>query len=294
MNIHMARKWLVAGIVVAIVIPLAACSSGHTSASPGGGGGQQSSAASTPTADGGLSSAAGAPATATASPSATAPASANATAAASPGPPQTVYAITFTGNSALYSLSPRSDSETLKGYTGVELTDITAAGKILYAISFTDLYRLDAATGASHDIGPLGLSTANALVTQPNTGTLYGADENGDFFTINQETGHATPVGTFGGGLGSAGDLAFYNGLLYAAVSKGGSAESYLATVDVRTGAATIVGNTGYVNVWGVVAGSGALYGATDGGLFLAISPITGRAKALWKEGLAVGGMAVP
>ncbi|MCW2933672.1 MAG: hypothetical protein JWM19_4634 [Actinomycetia bacterium] len=296
MNLYMARKWLVAGMVVAIAIPLAACSGGHTPASPGGGGGQQPSAPSTPTADGGLSSAAGAPvtATATASPSTTAPASANATAAASPAPPQTVYAITFTGNSALYSLSPRSDSETLKGYTGVELTDITAAGKILYAISFTDLYRLDAATGASHDIGSLGFSTANALVTQPNTGTLYGADESGDFFTINQDTGHATLVGTFGGGLGSAGDLAFYNGLLYAAVSEGGSAESYLATVDVRTGAATIVGNTGYANVWGVVAGSGALYGATDGGLFLAISPTTGRAKALWQEGLAVGGMAVP
>jgi hypothetical protein len=77
-------------------------------------------------------------------------------------------------------------------------------------------------------------------------------------------------------------------------VSKDGSAETYLATVNVRTGAAKVVGNTGYAEVWGLVTGSGALYGATDGGLFLVISPSTGRAKVLWKDGLAVGGLATP
>lgn len=213
---------------------------------------------------------------------------------AAPAPPKTVYAITFAGDSALYSLSPRSRTGARKGYTGAELTDITFRGKTLYAISFTDLYWLNAATGASHHIGSLGFGTANALVTQPKTNTLYGADENGDFFKINQKTGHATEVGTFGGGLGSAGDLTFYDGRLYAMVSENGSAASFLATVNVRTGAAKVVGNTGYANVWGLVTGSGALYGATDGGLFLVISPSTGRAKATWKEGLAVGGMATP
>jgi hypothetical protein len=222
-----------------------------------------------------------------------APTSASAATAAAT-PPKTVYAITFAGNSALYSLSPRSHKTVRKGYTGAELTDITFRGKTLYAISFTDLYWINTATGASHHIGSLGLSTANALVTQPKTNTLYGADEYGDFFKVNQKTGHATLVGTFGGGLGSAGDLTFYDGRLYAAVSEDGSAESYLATVNVRTGAAKIVGNTGYASVWGLVTGSGALYGATDGGLFLVISPSTGRAKVLWKEGLAVGGLATP
>ena len=227
-----------------------------------------------------------------------APASANAATpnagAAPPAPPKTVYAITFSGDSALYSLSPRSRTGARKGSTGAELTDITFRGKTLYAISFTDLYRLNTATGAGHHIGSLGLGTANALVTQPKTNTLYGADEYGDFFKINQKTGHATVVGTFGGGLGSAGDLTFYDGRLYASVTESGSADSFLAIFNVRTGAAKIVGNTGYPSVWGLVTGSGALYGATDGGLFLIISPSTGRAKALWKEGLAVGGMATP
>jgi hypothetical protein len=222
-----------------------------------------------------------------------APVSANA-ATASPAPPKTVYAITFSANSALYNLSPRTHKGHRKGYTGVELTDITFRGKTLYAISFTDLYWLNTATGASHHLGSLGFSAANALVTQPKTNTLYGADEYGNFFTINRKTGHATLVGTFGGGLGSAGDLTFYNGRLYATVTQGGTG-SFLATVNVRTGAAKIVGKTGYPDVWGLVTGSGgALYGATDGGLFLVVSPSTGRAKALWKEGLAVAGMAIP
>jgi hypothetical protein len=93
-----------------------------------------------------------------------APTSASA-ATVSATPPKTVYAITFAGNSALYSLSPRSHKTARKGYTGAELTDITFRGKTLYAISFTDLYWINTATGASHHIGSLGLSTANALVT---------------------------------------------------------------------------------------------------------------------------------
>jgi len=222
-----------------------------------------------------------------------APASANAT-TAPPAPPKTVYAITFSGDSVLYSLSPSSRKATRKGGTGVELTDISFVGKTLYAISFTDLYWLNTATGTRHHIGSLGFSSANALVTQPKTNTLYGADQYGDFFKINQKTGHTTLIGTFGGGLGSAGDLTFYGGRLYATVNGSGSADSYLATVNVRTGAAKIVGNIGYPSVWGLITGSGALYGATDGGLFLVISPSTGRAKALWKEGLPVAGMATP
>jgi len=222
-----------------------------------------------------------------------APAGANAS-VARPMPPKTVYVITFSSNSTLYRLAPRSHIETREGLTGVELTDITFWGKTLYAISFTDLYRLNAATGASQHIGSLGFTGANALVTQPKTGTLYGADQYGDFFKINSRTGHATLIGTFGGGLGSAGDLTFANGRLYAAVSESGSSESFLATVNVRTGSAKIVGNTGYSNVWGLVTGNGALYGVTYGGSFLAISATTGRAKVIWREGIAAAGMAAP
>jgi len=212
-------------------------------------------------------------------------------------PPKTVYAVTFAANSVLYSLSPGSHKANRKGRTGVELTDIAFRGKTLYAISFTDLYWLNAKTGASHHIGSLGsgVASANALVTQPKTNILYGADQFGDVFKINQKTGRVTIIGTFGNKLlGSAGDLTFAGGHLYALVFKTGSTETYLATVSLHTGAAKIVGDTGFKNVWGLVTGSGALYGATDGGLFVVISPATGHAKEIWKDGLAIGGLATP
>jgi hypothetical protein len=208
-------------------------------------------------------------------------------------PPKTVYAITFSPNSALYRMNPRSHTAAFKGNTGVELTDVAFRGKTLYAISFTDLYRISTATGASHDIGALGVGSANALVAQPGTDTLYGADQGGDFFKVNPRTGHATIIGMYGNGLGSSGDLVFAHGHLYASVVSSTSATSLLATVNVRTGAAKVVGDTGFPNVYGLVAGKGALYGATFNGEFLRISPRTGRAKLIWKDGLAVGGTAV-
>ena len=209
-------------------------------------------------------------------------------------PPKTVYAITFSPSSALYRMKPRSHTATLKGHAGVELTDITFRGKTLYAISFTTLYRLNARTGASHEVGSLGLSSANALVTRPRTKTLYGADESGDFFRINARTGHVTIVGVFGHGLGSSGDLAFARGHLYATVFRPGSARSLLARVNVHTGAARIIGTTRHDSVYGLVAAKGALYGATFNGRFLAISRSTGRGKVIWRDGLAVGGTAKP
>lgn len=209
-------------------------------------------------------------------------------------PPKLVYAVTFSTNSALYRLSPRSHRAALAGRTGVTLTDISFRGSVLYAVSFTTLYRLNATTGARHQVGPLGLGGANALATQPGTNILYGADTQGTLFTINARTGHATVVGAFGHGLGSSGDLAFAGGRLYATVVRPHSDESILAAVNVRTGAATTIGRTGYRKVWGLIAGTRSLYGATYGGDFLAISTRTGRARLIWKDGLAIGGLAAP
>jgi len=207
-------------------------------------------------------------------------------------PPKTVYAITFSSNSALYRMNPRSHTAAFKGRTGVELTDVAFRGKTLYAISFTNLYRLSTTTGASHDIGLLGVSDANALIAQPRTNILYGAEQNGGFFKVNPRTGHVTIIGMFGNGLGSSGDLVFAHGHLYASVFSSTSPTSLLATVNVRTGAAKVVGDTGFANVYGLVAGKGALYGATFNGDFLRISLRTGRGRLIWKDRLAVGGTA--
>jgi hypothetical protein len=215
-------------------------------------------------------------------------------ATAIPRPPRTVYAVTFTANSALYRLGPRSHTKALEGYAGVSLTDITFRRRTLYAISFSDLYSLNATTGASHLIGPLGVTDANALATQPGTNTVFAAGLSGRLFKVNVKTGHATLVGAFGHGYYSSGDLTFARGHLYGTVMRSGSAPSLLVRINTRTGAAKLIGNTGYRDVYGLVTGAGDLYGATYGGSFLAISAKTGRARLIWKDRLAVGGLAVP
>ncbi|MGO9217299.1 MAG: hypothetical protein ACLP5E_05920 [Streptosporangiaceae bacterium] len=113
-------------------------------------------------------------------------------------------------------------------------------------------------------------------------------------FTINARTGRATIIGRFGRRLGSAGDLTFADGHLYATVDRHGSKWSFLATVNIRTGAANVIGPTGYRDVYGLVTENGAIYGATYSGKFLAICPITGRGRVIWNEGIAVGGLAAP
>ncbi len=208
--------------------------------------------------------------------------------------PQGIYAITFSANSALYRLNLRRHRATLEGRTGVPLTDVAVRGRTLYAISFTDLYWLNTRTGARHKIGRLGVSSANALATRPKTNTLYGADRTGDLFTINTRTGRAAIIGRFGGRLGSAGDLTFADGRLYATVDRHGSKWSFLATVNIRTGAANLIGPTGYRDVYGLVTRNGAIYGATFSGKFLAICRTTGRGRVIWNEGIAVGGLAAP
>lgn len=210
---------------------------------------------------------------------------------ARPQPPKIVYAATFAPNSALYRLNPRAHTKKLVGRAGVELTDLSFRRKTLYAISFTSLYRLNVKTGHSHFVGALGLSSANALATRPKTHTLYGADQAGDFFKVSARTGRAKLIGVFGHGLGSLGDLTFAGGRLYASVFRAGSTSSLLARVNIRTGAAKVIGRIRYANVYGLVTGRGALYGATIGGKFLAISRSTGRGKLIWKDGLRIGGL---
>ena len=234
----------------------------------------------------------GASAASAAPTSAATPNAAKPDAAARAKQPRGIYAITFAPNSALYRLNPGSHRARLVGRTGVRLTDLAFRGRTLYAISFTDLYRLSARTGARREIGKLGVSGANALATRPATNSLYGADRNGILFRVNPRTGRATIIGRFGRHLLSAGDLAFADGHLYATVEHRGSARSLLASVNARTGAAKVVGSTGYRNVYGLVTRYGALYGATFSGKFLAMCRRTGQARAIWDDGLPIGGLA--
>jgi len=74
-------------------------------------------------------------------------------------------------------------------------------------------------------------------------------------------------LGYYGGGLGSAGDLAFdSDGTLFGTASYGAYSASYLVRINVATGQAQTVGSTGFHDVFGLAFGPDAqLYGVADG-----------------------------
>jgi hypothetical protein len=141
----------------------------------------------------------------------------------------------------------------------------------LYGISFSEFYRIDPNTGASVLIGSMGFSGANALTISLD-GTGYAATLNGEILKIDITTGAATLVGYMGSEYTSAGDIAISDdNLVYAAVNRVGSSNSWLVYINLKNGTATPIGDIGYANVWGLSFKDGSLYGVTASGQIIKI-----------------------
>jgi hypothetical protein len=167
--------------------------------------------------------------------------------------------------------------QTTSGAQPVVTDQALAPDGTLWAVSFSRLYRVDTLTAVLTDVGSLGSNDVNALAAAPG-GTLYGATVSGNLVQINTASGAAAPVGSFGSGLQSAGDLAFApDGTLYAAVQTWQGA-ARLATVNRSTGQATVVNpetTLGLREVWGLVFVGNQLFGLTT-------DPGTGSGLLIW------------
>ena len=191
--------------------------------------------------------------------------------------------------STLYRMDPATASISAVGAVGVaQVTDIAFHGPTLYGITFSQFLNLNPNTGVATVVGNLGFS-ANGLAVAPN-GTIY-AGAGSELITIDPVTGAGTAVGGFGPGLASNGDLAIdSNGNLYASLSSGGTVQ--LATVNRSTGAATLIGDIGFKNVYGLEFCCCHLYGATDSGQLILISVATGKGVLVGTNGITQWGMA--
>jgi hypothetical protein len=153
-----------------------------------------------------------------------------------------------------------------------------------------ELYILNPADGTVvQDIGPLNdASSANygmtGLAFQPSTGVLFGSTANhsaspAKLVTINPATGLVTVIGGYGVATGDTmTDLAFdpTSGVLYGIGSNGGA---HLYSINTTTGAATIVGNSGFTftNGGGVAADStGAVFASPAPANFGTYDKVTG------------------
>jgi hypothetical protein len=166
---------------------------------------------------------------------------------------------------------------TLVGNSGAPLTDIAFdPNGNLYGVSFTDLYKIDASTGAATDLGAItGAPGAgfNALVFGTD-GTLYSAGfSSQELYSINPTTLAATDLGNLG--VESGGDLAFVGGNLYLS-----SSTSHLILVNNPSGPATgtDLGPIGFPNVFGLASPDNATLYGVAGTQILLINPANGAA----------------
>lgn len=190
-----------------------------------------------------------------------------------------------TSGGGLYQYDIRQGTTTYVGRTGRSMTDIAMASNRLYGITFSAFYSIDVNTGHSSLIRNVGWLGLNALVGSPTGDTLYTASYRGSFGRLS-DTGQYSLIGSLGKYKGrwlrSSGDLAFSaDGTLYATVSNG--RRDYLATIDVDTGRATVLGAIGYSAVYGLVFLDGTLYGTTASKNLIEINQATGQGTRVAK-----------
>jgi hypothetical protein len=174
----------------------------------------------------------------------------------------------------------------------------------MVGISFTDVYAVDPVTAACTYLAPLdtlfnGLSFVPAEQFEP-TGNevLMGAALDGSLYLLDPVTGASTPVGNYGGGWGSSGDLVSVVGLGTLATLTDdplgiGGATDQLAWVDPMTGTATIIGNTGFTDIWGLGYWEDRAFGFTTAGQFVTLNVDTGAATVVDSSGVEWWGAAV-
>jgi hypothetical protein len=187
------------------------------------------------------------------------------------------------------------------GHFGEQMTDIALdeeGGMI--GISFGSVYAVDPETAVCTYLADLdtssfnGLSWVEGVGADPDGKSLVGVNQEGDFCTIDPETGVSNCLGAYGGGLGSSGDLVFVRGAgVFATATSLAYGSDVLVSIDPADGSASVIGPTGFQDIWGLAYWGGQIFGFTDGGEFLTIDPATGagtlvttKANQFWGAGV--------
>ncbi len=195
------------------------------------------------------------------------------------------------GATALYGVDPVSLAVTkIADFTfpGIEddrLTDLAVdRDNLMIGISRDNVYRVDPKTGECTLLSALSDGNDHfvglSFVTPDDGGDdfLVGIDKaGGQVDQIDPGTGKSTPIGDFGAGLLASGDIVSVKNFgTVATVIDDTNPTDFLARVDIKTGRATIIGDTGYSDIWGLGYWQGTLYGFTKDAEFISIDVKTG------------------
>jgi len=220
---------------------------------------------------------------------------------APPSPePSKVYA--HSGKS-LFRLDTRTNATVEIGPFGAALanasmTDLAVdKNDRMLGVTLNNIYTVDVTTGAAtllkaFDKGTPEVTSLSFVPTDLNDANsseiLVAADGKGNVLQIDPDTGKTTVVGNYGMSSGkqivSSGDIVAVRGAgIYATVNIGTTFtdDDYLAQIDPKTWAATIIGSDlGKDKFFGLGYWGGTLYGFVDGGAgqgsIIEIDPKTG------------------
>jgi len=192
----------------------------------------------------------------------------------------------------LYSINASNGNANYFGSTGIyNLTDIAFYESKFFGVTFSEFVSIDIETKNGSVIGNIGFGEVNSLAIS-ETGTIYATTGDGELLIIDEITGEGTLIGYFGNSYISAGDIAFgMDGTLFAIVQKSMYENSSLAKIDLISGSATIIGDTGYYGVFGLSFHNDILYGATENGELLSINTSNGSANLVGSNGIKQWGM---
>lgn len=160
---------------------------------------------------------------------------------------------------------------------------------IVYAVSFNALYRLNRATGEALAIGFLGNRGINAL-TFDGSGGLYAAGATGELLELDAPSGAVLRLVPLTPPVATSGDLVFVpDGRLLASVV-GDFSGDRLAAINPANGAVQMIGNIGFIGVYGLAFFNQQLWGLTTEGKLLRINLQTGQGSEVRELGFRANG----
>ncbi len=155
----------------------------------------------------------------------------------------------------------------------IAVTDLaTAPDGSLFAVSRSQLYRINAGTAVATPIGAGLPDRTNALCFNAASELFAATASTGTLYRIDLASGGFTPIGSYGSSWLSSGDLVFRSdGILLATMAHPGDNYDALATVNQATGAATVVRQDLPNQMYGLRLLDGVIYGcaAADRGLYV-------------------------
>lgn len=186
----------------------------------------------------------------------------------------------------LYEIRLPSGEVKKIGPTFATLTDLALHPTgVLYGLGTTGLCVVDLKSGAC--TGTVAISPSLVALDAAPDGTVYGAGGN-RVYTIDRTTGATKLFASYPAGLVASGDIAFLGTRLLATART--ATDDALVEFDATSGAAKVLGRTGYRCIWGVAAFGPTLYGLTCEGRVLSLDPSTGKGVELTKTAVEFWG----